>query len=109
MLTQNPHLSWICCASAVQMKRCCVLGPQLFGVTLRSQKTPVHTGSTGLSMVSAAAMLVWPLTQMPGQLRVSSAPTCALVGTLQWLKQAGFKSVKTVQVEAPSPLILATR
>ena len=27
----------------------------------------------------------------------------------QWLKQAGFKSVKTVHVEAPSPLILATR
>jgi ubiquinone/menaquinone biosynthesis C-methylase UbiE len=27
----------------------------------------------------------------------------------QWLKQAGFKSVKTVQVDAPSPLILATR
>jgi 3-hydroxy-5-methyl-1-naphthoate 3-O-methyltransferase len=26
-----------------------------------------------------------------------------------WLKQAGFKSVKTVQVDAPSPLILATR
>ena len=27
----------------------------------------------------------------------------------QWLKQAGFKSVKTVQIDAPSPLILATR
>ena len=27
----------------------------------------------------------------------------------QWLKQAGFKSIKTVQVEAPSPLILASR
>ena len=27
----------------------------------------------------------------------------------KWLKQAGFKSVKTVQVDAPSPLILATR
>ena len=27
----------------------------------------------------------------------------------QWLKQAGFKSVKTVQVDAPSPLILASR
>jgi hypothetical protein len=27
----------------------------------------------------------------------------------QWLKQAGFKSAKTVQVDAPSPLILATR
>ena len=27
----------------------------------------------------------------------------------QWLKQAGFKSVKTVQVDAPSPLILAAR
>jgi ubiquinone/menaquinone biosynthesis C-methylase UbiE len=27
----------------------------------------------------------------------------------QWLKQAGFKSVKTVKADAPSPLILATR
>jgi ubiquinone/menaquinone biosynthesis C-methylase UbiE len=27
----------------------------------------------------------------------------------QWLKQAGFKNMKTVQVEAPSPLILANR
>jgi len=27
----------------------------------------------------------------------------------QWLKQAGFTSVKTVQAEGPSPLILATR
>src|SRR5262249_42720967 len=27
----------------------------------------------------------------------------------KWLKQAGFRNVKLVQVEAPSPLILATR
>ena len=27
----------------------------------------------------------------------------------QWLKQAGFTSVKTVEVDAPSPLIVATR
>ena len=27
----------------------------------------------------------------------------------QWLKQAGFTSVKTVEVQSPSPLILATR
>jgi 3-hydroxy-5-methyl-1-naphthoate 3-O-methyltransferase len=27
----------------------------------------------------------------------------------QWLKQAGFKNVKTVKADAPSPLILATR
>jgi len=27
----------------------------------------------------------------------------------QWLKQAGFTSVKTVEIESPSPLILATR
>ena len=27
----------------------------------------------------------------------------------QWLKQAGFTSVKTVEADAPSPLILATR
>jgi hypothetical protein len=27
----------------------------------------------------------------------------------RWLKQAGFNSIKTVQVDAPSPLILASR
>ena len=27
----------------------------------------------------------------------------------QWLKQAGFKTIKTLQIEGPSPLILATR
>jgi 3-hydroxy-5-methyl-1-naphthoate 3-O-methyltransferase len=27
----------------------------------------------------------------------------------QWLKQAGFSSVKTVEIESPSPLIVATR
>jgi hypothetical protein len=27
----------------------------------------------------------------------------------QWLKQAGFASVKTVEIESPSPLIVATR
>lgn len=27
----------------------------------------------------------------------------------QWLKQAGFKTVKTIEAESPSPLILATR
>jgi 2-polyprenyl-3-methyl-5-hydroxy-6-metoxy-1,4-benzoquinol methylase len=27
----------------------------------------------------------------------------------QWLKQAGFKNVKTVEADSPAPLILATR
>jgi hypothetical protein len=27
----------------------------------------------------------------------------------QWLKQAGFKSVKAVEAQSPSPVILATR
>jgi len=27
----------------------------------------------------------------------------------QWLKQAGFTTIKTVAVDAPSPLILAAR
>src|SRR6478609_7656825 len=75
------------------MKPSCVAGPQLFGRTLRSQKTAFHTGSTGLSCFNALAMLVWPLTQMFGQLRVSNVPTCPLVGTFQWLKHVG-----TVQV-----------
>jgi len=27
----------------------------------------------------------------------------------QWLKQAGFASIKTVEIESPSPLIVASR
>jgi hypothetical protein len=42
-------------------------------------------------------------------LHTKESDVFAMAQYKQWLKQAGFKNVKTVEADSPSPLIVATR